>query len=548
MSRVATITAARWTRWAPLVVEAGRVLSTKNERAVRQAITALEAILAQLGSDDPAETTEAARLLHEAADVLAQDDSLAALHSKVQQALVALATATRVAQGQDTYLSEWPWIHDLYPDVVVYRWDGGLWRAPYTLGDDDTVTLGTPEAVQVAYVTVTADAAVAERQADPGAAATPPARRGPSLLERLPASWRARLGLGEQAAPEPLMSDLVPLAERALGTDGTVRLKLIDSGWGTSGYYPADVLERDGPACFPAGTHIYWNHQTAQEEAERPEGDLSALAGALRQGAAWDAQGPDGPGLYAEAQVFAPYSSVLDEIAPHIGVSIRASGRAEFGEAEGRQGRIIRELVAGRSADFVTKAGRGGKVLEIVEAARGHEPRPAEGRQTVTEQEAQALREAAAAATTQAAAQATQLAEANTRITALEAALARQADALRMREAREIATAALASVQGLGERARARALQVALAGEPPLTEAGVLDAAAVRTRVQEAATAELEYLAAETGQGSGAVRGLGGTAPAEVTAEQAEQQMAEAFRALGLSEQAAATAASGRGR
>ena len=44
---------------------------------------------------------------------------------------------------------------------------------------------------------------------------------------------------------------------------------------------------------------------------------------------------------------------LLYEIGEHIGVSIRGLGRHTTGEAEGRQGRIISEIVAGKSVDFV---------------------------------------------------------------------------------------------------------------------------------------------------------------------------------------------------
>src|SRR4051812_17597596 len=43
-----------------------------------------------------------------------------------------------------------------------------------------------------------------------------------------------------------LGGDFMPLVEQALRGDGTVQLKLIQPGWGTSGYYPREVLQRDG--------------------------------------------------------------------------------------------------------------------------------------------------------------------------------------------------------------------------------------------------------------------------------------------------------------
>ena len=167
-----------------------------------------------------------------------------------------------------------------------------------------------------------------------------------------------------------ITGDFHKLTEKALRRDGTAPIKLIAPGWGSSGYYPAEVLERDGPTLFRAGTKMYWDHPTVSEEMERPEGSLRNLAAVLISDARWDGQGVEGPGLYADAKIFEGYQSAVNEMAPHIGVSIRASGRATQGEAEGRRGPIIQALTAAASVDFVTEPGAGGRILQLFEAAR----------------------------------------------------------------------------------------------------------------------------------------------------------------------------------
>lgn len=158
-------------------------------------------------------------------------------------------------------------------------------------------------------------------------------------------------------------------AEAATPADGTGRLavQIINPGWGSSGYYSQDVLEAAGrDRVFPAGTHMYINHPTAQENYERPERDLNTLAGILTEDAHWD-----GEKLVAEVAVYSTWRQPIAEMADAIGVSIRASAEVEEGgEAEGRKGRIITRLVEGTSVDFVTKAGRGGKILQVFESAR----------------------------------------------------------------------------------------------------------------------------------------------------------------------------------
>lgn len=177
----------------------------------------------------------------------------------------------------------------------------------------------------------------------------------------------------------PLHEQFTPLAERAVRSDGTVGLRLIGPGWGTSGYYGRDVLERDIPRVFPAGTHMFWNHPTPTEEMERPEGDLRNLAAVIVSDPVWLDDGPAGPGMYAESRPFAGYAQTIDEIGEHIGVSIRGLGRHAIGTAEGREGRIVQEIVAGKSIDFVTAPGAGGAVIKVFESAPGAARLPAPG-------------------------------------------------------------------------------------------------------------------------------------------------------------------------
>ena len=176
---------------------------------------------------------------------------------------------------------------------------------------------------------------------------------------------------------ESVGGDCVPLVERAVRRDGTVPIKIIQPGWGSSGYYPKNVLERDIPRVFPPGTQMFWNHATPTEEAERPEGNLDNLAGVLVSRPQWHEAGAKGPGMYADARVFGDYAQTIDEIGEHIGVSIRGSGVHEIGERDGRKGRVIKEITGGKSVDFVTIPGAGGAIVQIFESAgKGALPDP----------------------------------------------------------------------------------------------------------------------------------------------------------------------------
>lgn len=156
-------------------------------------------------------------------------------------------------------------------------------------------------------------------------------------------------------------------AARAAGPSGRFRTQLIDAGWGSSGYYPAEMLQRDGATAFPAGTHMYFDHAGYAEQADR--GGIRSVRdlAAVTTTAATYNQATRA--LEADIQVLGPYRDMVSELAPSIGLSITGAAVGEQGEADGRTGLIFTQLVEGYSVDFVTHAGRGGRVLQVLEHA-----------------------------------------------------------------------------------------------------------------------------------------------------------------------------------
>jgi len=147
---------------------------------------------------------------------------------------------------------------------------------------------------------------------------------------------------------------------------GRLNVQIITPGWGSSGYYSADVLEqasRDG--IFHAGTHMYLDHPTVDEQETRPNRSVKDLAAVLTEDAKWT-----GSALVAQVRTFGPYRDAVAEMADAIGVSIRADAEVAEGEAEGKRGVVVEKLTNGRSIDFVTAAGRGGRILQVLESAR----------------------------------------------------------------------------------------------------------------------------------------------------------------------------------
>lgn len=143
------------------------------------------------------------------------------------------------------------------------------------------------------------------------------------------------------------------------------KVKVIESGWGSSGYYGAEMLSEYGPTVFKAGTKVFMNHPSASESNERPERDVHQLAGKLVSDATFD-----GSGLTADIEFYSHYAPIIKEMAGDVGLSIHALGEAENGTAEGREGPIINALVADplTSVDVVTVAGAGGKFISLLES------------------------------------------------------------------------------------------------------------------------------------------------------------------------------------
>jgi hypothetical protein len=342
---------------------------------------------------------------------------------------------------------------------------------------------------------------------------------------------------------DEFLGDAIELIEKAVRRDGTIPIKIIQPGWGSSGFYPANVLERDGPRIFTKGLHMYWDHPTSREDAERPERQLDDLAAVLTSDARW-ADGPRGAGLYADALVMEHYRAKVDELAPHIGISIRALGTARQGDAEGKQGAIIDSLTAGRSIDFVTAAGAGGEILSLFESAR--KPSAVSATSTgdvsiqkpikeVASMDPKELQDANAALQRQ-------LDEAN-------AANARAREALILREAKDHVNAALVNID-LPAITRVRLVE-SLAKIAPVKD-GALDKDTYNAQIAEAVKAEVKYLSEAVGLGR--IRGMGGSSAQEgaddnggiQADEETEKTLVNAFKTMGLSESTAKVAAAGR--
>ncbi len=335
-----------------------------------------------------------------------------------------------------------------------------------------------------------------------------------------------------------LAEDMVtPIMEAAIRTDGTMPIKIIDPGWGTTGYYGREMLERDA-AKFPVGTQMFLDHATKAERSARPEGSVARLAATLVTDGRFMEHAPagykaknDGPGIYADALVVDSHRKLIEDLAPHIGLSINGSAtNIKYGEAEGKRGPIIEGIDKVQSVDFVTRAGRGGEILQIMESYQDTEFQSTENEvKDMDETEAKALQES------------------NSK---LETENKRLAEALMLHEAGDVVAEMLADKQydSVPDVTKTR-LAESLAKNPVVKD-GALDRDAFKEQVKEAVKAEMEYLAQITG--AGRVTGNGprtqglGEAQVGENAEDLHKKRVERFKRQGLSEAAAEAAARGR--
>ena len=343
---------------------------------------------------------------------------------------------------------------------------------------------------------------------------------------------------------------IVPLIEAKADAAGTIPVKIIDAGWGSSGYYSREVLQQAANArVYAAGTQMFWNHPSKADEKDRPERDLRDLAGVLTEDARWDEHGSKGPGIYARAKVFASYRDAVAEMGPYIGLSHYVWGESKPGEAEGKKGDIISRIVAARSVDYVTVPGRGGAIAEAFRAARPPEPTDEQKTEAGTSmgetptpkltleslrkehpEIIEALHKEFENDSARKEAQAQQEKKLKETEKALEEAKAENA---RLKEAQLLVEArtfveAKVKASTLPEISKARVTE-ALAKDPVVKD-GKIDETAYAAKIEATIKSEAEYLAK---LGAGKISGMGAGAPTEKTLEEAEKAFAERIKSFG---------------
>jgi len=233
-------------------------------------------------------------------------------------------------------------LDSVFPDRAIVFAQGRYWAYPYTIGDDNQVTLGTPGEVIVDFAPVGARVAeaVAAGQSSPAAAA-----HASVFIEAI-------AGADASAPPRYLV-------------------RVIKAGTSLNGVdYPAAVL-REAVGKFD-GTRVFVKNDDAHIKGDRAAKDFRQLVGKLTEPRFVEASGEIQAVLdvLETSDVAAKLREAVSRgMTDLFGLSIDATGSAKkkgkFREAT--------KLVKVDSVDLIIEPGAGGQVIRFIEAASTQE-------------------------------------------------------------------------------------------------------------------------------------------------------------------------------
>lgn len=237
---------------------------------------------------------------------------------------------------QAGHLSEYASPEAVYPDRVVVYKDGRYYAFPFTLSDDNAVTVGAPREVVMQHV----DAASRMTEA----------RQEHAFIE----------AVGEPAG-------------------GVWLIRVIRAGEsGNRNYYPDAVLREavrlvEGARVFEKSDA---EHVAAGTQAIAPGKSFRNLVGQLRNARFVEGATPDSGEIQAELHLIQPDGEVAVRVreahargmSSLFGFSIDADARAKVTTIGGRKVRAAVQITKVNSVDLIVEPGAGGALLRIVEA------------------------------------------------------------------------------------------------------------------------------------------------------------------------------------
>lgn len=346
----------------------------------------------------------------------------------------------------------------------------------------------------------------------------------------------------KESMTRELVQNYIPLTE-ATFDKGRATVIVIKPGFNATEdrYYPAEMLKRDYKVF--EGQKMYADHPTEQEDHDLPERSIknTSWVAVLKDVSVDESGVVTGVAEIIEPWLMTKLATLRDkQLLSEMGISINAIGRGSKATIEGKETLVIEELTGARSVDFVTEPGAGGTVtlyesdrsrdIDLVELSGLKEKRPDLVKLIETDVRAVITQEVKT------------IMEVEERITELEGQLATvttERDGLKEATEKAAKDLAIAEAQATIKEAVEQAELPAAAKTQLLARFATAESA---DGITEAITAEANYIAQLSE--SGVVKGLGPVQPVNTEADHAA--LKESFIKLGLSEEVAEAAATGR--
>lgn len=140
------------------------------------------------------------------------------------------------------------------------------------------------------------------------------------------------------------------------------RVVVARPGQGASGNYSAEVFQRDALKMLPKGAQSFINHDEKRDPKD--------MIGTYPEGGVWS---EEDQAVVAELEVFSHWKSFVEELAPHVGISLYALGEQD---EDGNVTGFIEDAYNG--ADLVSRPGLVGSGFDkkLYEAARAASATP----------------------------------------------------------------------------------------------------------------------------------------------------------------------------
>lgn len=182
-------------------------------------------------------------------------------------------------------------------------------------------------------------------------------------------------------------------------SSGKWLVEIISEGIGSSGAYPRKVLENAvTERVWPQGTKVFIDHPTESETYARPARTVKDLVGRTTRDAYIDESGR----IVTEVKIFKPFRPLLTDadFIQSVGMSIRAAAEVRPGEYEGKKTTVVTRLIPDvmNTIDVVTWAGRGGRVISLLESLRTPTDSEADATEAAVSDQREALADALNAA------------------------------------------------------------------------------------------------------------------------------------------------------